>query len=428
MKTGVIRISRFFWTLFFLLMPLLLMAQPTKKDTVVNRSSIFEKNAIKLNIDCRRCNYGYIKTHISFVDFVRDQSDADVYLMINTAQTASGGREYTLKFLGRHRYVGENDTLKYVSYQTDTRDAIRKGLLDKIEIGLMRYVAQTKLSRFITIRYRQKGKIGQEASNDQWNHWVFNIGAGSHFSGEKTQKELSLHGDMSAERITNAWKIRFRVNGDYNRSKYEFSGDSSETVYRNSMNYNGLIAKSLSPHWSLGLYSNFSSSTYNNIDYSIGGSPALEYNIFPYSEYTEHELSIRYTITPYYSKYAQETIYLKTSDLLLQEALSVHFSLTQPWGSVNSDVRGSHYFYDFTKNRVDFHLSFDIHVFKGLSVNLYGRYSLINDQLSLAAGTATTSDVLLNLRQQATSYAYGTFIGLNYTFGSIYNNIVNPRF
>jgi hypothetical protein len=34
----------------------------------------------------------------------------------------------------------------------------------------------------------------------------------------------------------------------------------------------------------------------------------------------------------------------------------------------------------------------------------------------------------LRLRQLATSYTYFINLGLSYSFGSIFNNIVNPRF
>ena len=36
-------------------------------------------------------------------------------------------------------------------------------------------------------------------------------------------------------------------------------------------------------------------------------------------------------------------------------------------------------------------------------------------------------DILTRQRQLATSFSYFTFVGLSYTFGSIYNTIVNPR-
>jgi hypothetical protein len=41
---------------------------------------------------------------------------------------------------------------------------------------------------------------------------------------------------------------------------------------------------------------------------------------------------------------------------------------------------------------------------------------------------ASLEDVLLMRKQLATSYEYYFSIGLSYTFGSIYSNVVNPRF
>ena len=41
---------------------------------------------------------------------------------------------------------------------------------------------------------------------------------------------------------------------------------------------------------------------------------------------------------------------------------------------------------------------------------------------------ATTEEVLLRQRQLATGYQYFVNFGVSYSFGSILNNIVNPRF
>ena len=56
-----------------------------------------------------------------------------------------------------------------------------------------------------------------------------------------------------------------------------------------------------------------------------------------------------------------------------------------------------------------------------------GEYALINDQLSLPAGGITDEEQLLNLREQSTSYSYEIRFGLQFSFGSIFNNVVNPR-
>ncbi|NOZ55257.1 MAG: hypothetical protein GXO73_00510, partial [Calditrichaeota bacterium] len=54
--------------------------------------------------------------------------------------------------------------------------------------------------------------------------------------------------------------------------------------------------------------------------------------------------------------------------------------------------------------------------------------SRIHDQLSLPKKGASREEVLLRRRMLATTYSYFVSFGVSYTFGSIYTNIVNPRF
>ncbi|MCD6177316.1 MAG: hypothetical protein J7K29_05725, partial [Candidatus Cloacimonetes bacterium] len=67
-------------------------------------------------------------------------------------------------------------------------------------------------------------------------------------------------------------------------------------------------------------------------------------------------------------------------------------------------------------------------IYKGLSLDLWGNAARVHDQLSLAAGDVTTEELLLRQKELQTQYTYFLSIGLSYSFGSIYNNIVNPRF
>ena len=41
---------------------------------------------------------------------------------------------------------------------------------------------------------------------------------------------------------------------------------------------------------------------------------------------------------------------------------------------------------------------------------------------------ATPEEILLERRALLTNYRYGAFVGISYTFGSIFNSVVNPRF
>jgi hypothetical protein len=59
---------------------------------------------------------------------------------------------------------------------------------------------------------------------------------------------------------------------------------------------------------------------------------------------------------------------------------------------------------------------------------MYGSVTLLRDQLYLPKGGATEEEILLQRKALSTNYSYFAGIGLTYTFGSIFNNVVNPRF
>jgi hypothetical protein len=67
-------------------------------------------------------------------------------------------------------------------------------------------------------------------------------------------------------------------------------------------------------------------------------------------------------------------------------------------------------------------------LFKGFSLSLFSSIGLVHDQLYLPKGAATDEEILLQRRQLETSYRYYAGVSLTYSFGSIFNNIVNPRF
>jgi hypothetical protein len=67
-------------------------------------------------------------------------------------------------------------------------------------------------------------------------------------------------------------------------------------------------------------------------------------------------------------------------------------------------------------------------LFRGLELELSARASQIRDQLAIAKRGATDDEILLELRDLRTNYLVDASIGLNFTFGSIFNSVVNPRF
>jgi hypothetical protein len=52
----------------------------------------------------------------------------------------------------------------------------------------------------------------------------------------------------------------------------------------------------------------------------------------------------------------------------------------------------------------------------------------VHDQISLAKSSLTLQEIYQQQREFAKSYSYWGSFGLTFSFGSIYNNIVNARF
>ena len=86
------------------------------------------------------------------------------------------------------------------------------------------------------------------------------------------------------------------------------------------------------------------------------------------------------------------------------------------------------YFYDPSKFRITVDNEFDVRLFRGFSLNVNSNAAVIRDQIYLPGGDATPEEILVRQRQLATGYRYQLSVGLSYTFGSIFNNVVNRRF
>lgn len=149
---------------------------------------------------------------------------------------------------------------------------------------------------------------------------------------------------------------------------------------------------------------------------------------FPYSVSNERQLIIDYKISPVYNNYLSETIYFKMDEILFSQQLSATLSLIEQWGSTSISLSGSNYFHDMNKLRFEIFSDISWQLFKGFSLNFSSRYSIIRDQISLPKGSASLEEVLLQRRQLQTGYTFWGSLGISYSFGSIYNNIVNSRF
>jgi hypothetical protein len=367
----------------------------------------------------------YIRDEVPYVNYVRDVKEAQLYILETRERTGSGGNKYTYSFVGQEEFTGINDTLFYSSRPDDTRDYQRIWRTQMLKMGMMPYVAKTPLYSEVIIT--PTDAVEQDVIEDKWNNWVFELEAEPDFEGEESYKELELRSSASATRITHEWKLELDFDHRYTRTNYTYA----DTLYTNDKSYQGLdllVVKSIGEHWSAGLRSTLLSSSYNNINLGLVVMPSVEYNFFPYSESTHRQLRLLYGAGSSFRVYNDSTIYDQIEELLWQQSLQIAYRVQEKWGSVNVSLEGSNYFHDFSKNRVELGGYISIRIFKGLSLRVRGGVARINDQLSLVRGSASEAEILLQLQELETSYHLEGGLGLTYTFGSIYNNIVNPRF
>lgn len=389
-------------------------------------------DSVKVFVDCMNvsCDFDFFRTEITFVDYVRDRKQADVHLLITGEGTGGGGENYTLTFIGRGRFAGVDHLLHYVSRVTDTSDETRRGLANTIKLGLVHYVAQTSVASELQIT-RAQPKGGPSATapvHDPWDFWYMSTNISFYSSGEKLTNSTDVYGSLVASRVTDAWKMKLSGDFDFSRSRYTFSDGTEYIDKTRTLGLTAYAVKSLTPHWSAGARAQASRSTFYNRRLSLTVAPAVEYNIFPYSQSTRRQFTFNYSAGVTHLRYDEVTIFDKLRETLPMQSFLLAATFKQPWGSWYTSFEARQYLTDLSKNRLILYDILNLRVFKGFSVRVSGDVERVHDQIYLPKGTATLEEILVRRSQLATSYYYYLSVGVSYSFGSIHNNIVNTRF
>jgi Protein of unknown function, DUF481 len=387
-------------------------------------------NLLRIFLDCDQCDDDYMRQNVAFVDYVRDRAVADIHVLVTTQRTGGGGLAWTVKFIGLGRLLGQDRTLSFTTLETATDDDRRKEFARIFKIGLVSLAAETAAGPQLDVTWtRPAASVQTTPQKDRWNYWVFRANANGNVNGEHLQNFQSYRLNFSGNRTTDQWKINLNANGSYNESVFDIEEDG--TTIRStsdSWNVNSLVVKSLSPQWSFGSRASINHSSFSNNDRSITVAPGPEYNFFPYSESARRSLTIQYTIGITANEYQEITIYDKLHEVVPNHRVFSALGLKQPWGSVEIESALNEHLDHPDRYRFTIFGSADVRLFKGFSFNIFGEYEKIKDQISLPKGSASTEEILLRQRQLATSYSYFVAFGISYSFGSIFNSVVNTRF
>ena len=132
----------------------------------------------------------YIRKEIPYVNYVRDIKEADVYILSTSQGTGSGGQMFTYFLVGQNKNGGMRDTLSFVTAPDETQDETRIKEVRTLKMGLMRYVAKTPLSKYMTIGFSEP--LSETVSTDKWDSWVFSTNLNGFLDGQKLTKSTQL--------------------------------------------------------------------------------------------------------------------------------------------------------------------------------------------------------------------------------------------
>jgi len=344
---------------------------------------------------------------------------------VTTRTTGAGGTEYTITIVGQKQFAGMNDTLVFCSKPTDSYETKRSDVVRTLKMGFMRYVARTPIGARIAIAYRGAAKATDV--NDRWDSWVFSLSCSPSISGSQVDEMRYLSSSVSANRVTPELKVNLRAYSYYSESRQDLPSRSVHLIRRQS-SFNALVVKSLGDHWGVGGIGDALAQTYQNKKRYWDISPAVEYSIFPYSQSTRRELAVFAQVIYTDVRYQEMTIYGKTAEKLVSYRVSLPGSIVEPWGNIYSNVSWQQYSHDASIYRLTMQPGISFQVAKGLWINVNASYARYHDQIDQPRRHLTDEEILLHLKSLASTYDYSVSVGLTYTFGSIYTNVVNPRF
>jgi len=417
--------KRIIFTIMVIISGLLVFSQELPDSTELSREL-----ALKIYIDCDGCDQQYFKENFTIVNYVRDRKESDVHIIITDMDTGGGGSEFSLQFIGHNKYKSLIDTVVY-SLPTDyTEEEERTSLLKHIQFGLVPYILKTAYSDKLILTINSDMEVKEE--KDPWRNWVFRVSANGWGDVEKSYTSFNVYSGLSMQKVTPDIKIESNLYSNYQESKYRLYEDDSlvysNDTYQRSYRFSNLIVKSIGDHFGVGGFFNIRNSTYQNLELKVNLNPAIEYNVFSYEEATSKQLRFLYSVGYSHFNYIDTTIYDKTKEGLFSQDLRIMFKYVADWGSIDASISGSNYLNDFNLYSFSAFLGTEIRIFKGLSFELWGRISIPRNQISLIKEASTAEDVLTRQHEMQTNYNLWVNAGLSYTFGSIYNNVVNPRF
>jgi len=392
---------------------------------VIFSKSYSQSDKIKVFLSCR-CDNNFIKQNTLVFDYVRDRTLSDIEVFVFEITNASGGRNYSFEYKGKNNFQNIENQISTDIPKNLTFSEAREQLLKTYKLGMVYFMQNTAFQNQLEVTFHDVETKSDELTTDQWKNWVFEVSGSFNFENETSIKEEEYNLGFGVDRVTEMWRVR----SDFGmrRSVKFFSGDEENySSERKRTFFSGSVVRSLSNHFSTGFFGYYLNDTFRNYRSFVNFSPALEYNFIPYTEVLTREVTLAYKVGYNFYEYFEKTIYGFLNQKMFNQSLTLNLRYREKWGSVYSYLVASQFLDQPDQNRFTLNSNINLRIVRGLSLRISGNFQLIRDQINLPSGEASIEDLLLRQRQISTDFQNRISLGLSYTFGSIFNNIVNTR-
>ncbi|MDF1694376.1 MAG: hypothetical protein P1U56_01000 [Saprospiraceae bacterium] len=369
----------------------------------------------------------YIKTEINFVDYMLDRQSSELYILLVNQRTGSGGTEFIMTVENK-KALSEPYDLVFFTKPNAVDAEKREAIVKTLKRALLKYMVDEELTEHISYSVDVSSEEEVISILDPWNAWVVSLGVNGNLNRESQFNSVNLRFNINVNRVTDKHKLLSRVNYNRNESNFVIEGEETISNLQTSFYGNTLYVYSLNENWSAGGVIRYSRSIFENYDHSITVSPAIEYNIFPYSEYANHNFTIRYEIGGRYNDYIDSTTYFKTTEYLGRHRLAVDFQIVKPWGNIDIDAGASQFLTRPKRYSIDINPSVDVNIFKGLNLYTGIYYEITKDRINIPKGDLSVEEILLQNKLRDSNFSMYMYFGIRYRFGSSFNNVVNTRF
>jgi len=407
---------------FLLFMLSIVMTAYTQ--TSIHRPDVF--------LDCQQtnCYEVYLKQEVDFINYIRDRQAADIYVLVTNQSASAGAREYQLIFSTERGGAPVSDTLVYYRAANIAEAEERKQFVRFFKKGLLPHISRSDIMDFINydfdIDVSDMPELQEE--KDPWNYWSFNVRLNLNLDGEASFEEQGYFSRISAAQVTERHKIFIVAFHNYSSATFTLSdGEEVNSINKRTRGFFQYV-KSINDHWSMGVRTLAGSSSFGNTDFEYTVMPAIEYNIYPYSENSTKRFTLLYATGLDYRDYTDLTVFGKLKESLIRQSLDIEFEQTQQWGNMSVDFEFDQFLHDLTLFSISITPNIELNIVKGLSIEFGGNVSYVANRVNIAKAEISDQDIILQNRQLDTSYSYSSYFGFNYRFGSQSNNIVNPRF